>query len=80
MLYSLKWYVSWLELMLFNLHTCSHPKIIKGTLNNMSGQNKIKKGCKYGKLFITLEGSSNFKSMQYEMGNVASIITIKWGN
>lgn len=46
----------------------------------MGGQNKIKKGCKYGKLFITLEGSRNFKSMQYEMGKAANIITIKCGN
>lgn len=44
----------------------------------MGGQNKIKKGCKYEKLFLTSEGFSNFKSMQYEMGKTASIITIKW--
>lgn len=49
--------------MLFNLPAV---KIVKGTLNNIGGQNKIKEGCKDGKLFITLECYRNFKSMYYE--------------
>lgn len=63
--------------MLFHILTCNLPKIVKGTLINMGGQNKIKKGCKYGKLFITSLDSSNFESAQHEMGKVDSIITVK---
>jgi len=46
----------------------------------MDGQNKIKKGCKYGKLFVASAGSSNFESAQHEMGKVASTITVKQRN
>lgn len=63
--------------MLFHTLTCNLSKIIKGTLINMGGQNKITKGCKYGKLFITSVGGRNFESSQHEMGKVASIITVE---
>lgn len=32
-----------LELMLFHIVTCNLPKLVKGTLINMGGQNKLKR-------------------------------------
>lgn len=63
--------------MLFHTLTCNLPKIVKGTLINMGGQNKIKKGCKYRKLFITSADSSDFESAQHEISKAASTITVK---
>lgn len=66
--------------MLFYIFTCNLPKIVKGTLIIMGSQNKIKKGCKYGKLLIISVNSSNFESGQHEMGKVASMIIVKCRN